>query len=50
MILMSVFENIKRECFFFSKEWVMGHCSVGDAGRDIIFLLFIGWISDRNKV
>jgi hypothetical protein len=36
MILMSVFESIKRECFPFPKGWVMGHCSVGDAGRDSI--------------
>jgi hypothetical protein len=34
MILMSVFENIKRECFPSPRGWVMGHCSVGDAGRD----------------
>jgi hypothetical protein len=35
MILMSVFESIKRECFPSPKGWIMGHCSVGDAGRDI---------------
>jgi hypothetical protein len=35
MILMSVFESIKRECFPFPRGWVMGHCSVGDAGRDM---------------
>jgi hypothetical protein len=34
MILMSVFESIKRECFPFPRELVMGHYSVGDAGRD----------------
>jgi hypothetical protein len=34
MILMSVFESIKRECFPSPRGWVMGHCSVGDAGRD----------------
>jgi hypothetical protein len=50
MILISVFESIKRKCFLFSKEWVMGHCSVGDAGRNITPFLLIGWISDRNKV
>jgi hypothetical protein len=50
MILMSVFESIKRECFFSPRGWVMGHCSVGNAGRDITPLLLIGWISDRNKV
>jgi hypothetical protein len=31
---MSVFESIKRECFPSPRGWVMGHCSVGDAGRD----------------
>jgi hypothetical protein len=31
-----VFESIERECFPFPRGWVMGHCSVGDAGRDII--------------
>jgi hypothetical protein len=34
MILMSVFESIKRECFPSPRGWVMGHCSVGCAGRD----------------
>jgi hypothetical protein len=29
-----VFESIKRECFPFPRGWVMGHCSVGSAGRD----------------
>jgi hypothetical protein len=50
MILMSVFESIKRECFPFSKGWVMGHYSVDNAGRDITPLFLISWISDRNKV
>jgi hypothetical protein len=50
MILMSVFESIKRECFPFPKGWVMGHYSVGDAGHDITPPFLIGWISDRNKV
>jgi hypothetical protein len=34
MILTSVFESIKRECFPFPRGLVVGHCSVGDAGRD----------------
>jgi hypothetical protein len=50
MILMSVFESIKRKCFPFPKGWVIGHYSVGCASRDITPLLLIGWISDRNKI
>jgi hypothetical protein len=50
MILMSVFENIKRKCFSFPKGWVMGHCNVSDVSRDIIFPFFISWISDCNKI
>jgi hypothetical protein len=34
MILISVFENIKRKCFPSPRGWVIGHCSVGSAGRD----------------
>jgi hypothetical protein len=34
MILTSVFESIKRECFPLSRGLVVGHCSVDDAGRD----------------
>jgi hypothetical protein len=36
MILISVFESIKRECFPFPRGLIVGHCSVGDAGRDMI--------------
>jgi hypothetical protein len=50
MILISVFESIKRKCFPSPKEWVMGHCSVGNVGRDITPFFLINWISDRNKV
>jgi hypothetical protein len=39
MILMSVFESIKRECFPSPRGWVMGHCSVGSAGRDTFRML-----------
>jgi hypothetical protein len=50
MILISVFENIKRKCFPSPKEWIMGHCNVGDAGRNTTPPFLINWISDRNKV
>jgi hypothetical protein len=39
MILISVFENIKRKCFPSPRGWVMGHCSVGSAGRDTCLLV-----------
>jgi hypothetical protein len=44
MILMSVFESIKRECFPFPRGWVMGHCSVGDAGRDSKSYFYINFV------
>jgi hypothetical protein len=51
MILMSVFESIKRECFPFPKGWVMGHCSVGDAGRDINGRRFFRMLArDANRI
>jgi hypothetical protein len=35
MILINVFKSIKRECFPLPRGLIMGHCSVGNAGRDI---------------
>jgi hypothetical protein len=34
MILTNVCESTKRECFPLPRGLVVGHCSVGDAGRD----------------